>query len=260
MWTQLYTGNGTGTDQAFNLKSDGCFIYVTGPTVTAVHPWIPLPWGLIDTQVFLQKYTMGGTLVWEKVYGGAKTEYARGLEVDNNYIYISASTKSYVDSGNNGMDNTLLWTINKHSGNLVSQKIWGGLGIDNVNSSIDQDEHGGLYLSGYSTTKDDGTAGPKRAVVMKVNKSDLIPSCKMKPEERPLGIYPNPFSSETTIQTGESLDGATLTVFNANGQACQTIGPTLPAIPLRSDGAICLPDPTSFGSHGGSAKLHLEKL
>lgn len=142
MWMVLYTGNGTGVDNAFNLKSDGSHVYLTGPTATDIGPW-GFPFGL-ETQVFVQKYTMEGALVWTRLYGGPKTEYSRGLEIDDDHIYVSASTKSYVDSA--GEDNTLLLKLEKDSGDVVCQRIWGGLGIDNANSSIDQDGYGSIYL------------------------------------------------------------------------------------------------------------------
>lgn len=167
-WMKLYTGNGTGTDNAFNLKSDGEFIYTTGPTMTKMKKKIALgiPLG-VEIQVFVQKYTTDGELVWTKLYGGPKIEYSRGLAVDDDYIYVSATTKSYVEP--RGKDNTLLLKIDKKTGHLINQHIWGGLGLDGATTSISQDRHGSLYLSGHATSSDDGTdTGKKSAVILKV--------------------------------------------------------------------------------------------
>ena len=169
-WMKLYTGNGTGTDNVFSLKTDGEFIYTTGPTMTRMTKKVALgiPIG-VEIQVFVQKYTMSGELVWTQLYGGPEIEYSRGLAVDEDYIYVSASTKSYVEP--QGKDNTLLLKIDKQSGKLVTQRVWGGLGIDGVTTSIDQDNHGHLYLSGNSTSADDGTdTGNNTAIILKVKK------------------------------------------------------------------------------------------
>jgi len=53
----------------------------------------------VEIQVFVQKYTMNGELVWTQLYGGPEIEYCRGLAVDDKYIFVSASTKSYVEQG-----------------------------------------------------------------------------------------------------------------------------------------------------------------
>jgi hypothetical protein len=137
---KLYTGNGTGTDNAFNLKTDGEFIYTTGPTMTSMKKKVALgiPLG-VEIQVFVQKYTMNGELVWTQLCGGPEIEYCRGLAVDDKYIFVSASTKSYVEQG--GKDNTLLLKIDKQTGKLVTQRTWGGLGTDGVTTSIAQDSH-----------------------------------------------------------------------------------------------------------------------
>lgn len=216
-WVQYYTGNGSGCDNAFNLKSDGTHLYVLGFTTTHVGVIFPVD---LETQVFVQKYTMGGTLLWTELFGGPKTEYARGLEVDEDHVYAAVSTKSYVDTVAGGEDNTLLLTIDKNTGNLISQRIWGGLGTDNANNSIDQDAFGSIYLSGYSTTWPHGVDSLKRAVVLKVDKSDLTTSVGPPIDLGPVGstVYPNPISSDFTIQMDRMLKDATVMVHNQQGQ------------------------------------------
>ncbi len=167
LWMKLYKGNGTGTDNAFNLKSDGKHIYITGPTWTKMERKIgSIPLGL-DTQVFVQKYTMNGSLVWTKLFGGPKIEYSRGIAVDDDHVFVSATTKSYVEA----KDNTLLLKIDKRSGNLVSRRLWGGKGFDGITTSIALGEDGFLYLSGKSATTDNGEDSKQpSAVIMKVRR------------------------------------------------------------------------------------------
>jgi Secretion system C-terminal sorting domain len=219
-WIKTYTGNGCGgVDNGFNLKSDGNHIYVTGPTAVTVNI-LGLP---IDGQVFVQKYTMAGDSVWTQLYGGSGVEYSRGLEVDDEFIYVSASTQSYVDPAvASDEDNTLLLKLRKDDGTLVSQRLWGGIGIDGVSTSIDQDDYGNIYLSGFTTTNDDGTwTEVKRGVIMKVDKADLASTEELESDFQPnsLEIYPNPFTSETMIRSDRYLKGAQLTVYNIYGQA-----------------------------------------
>ncbi len=167
LWMKLYKGNGTGTDNAFSLKSDGKHIFLTGPTMTMMRRKIgSIPLGL-EIQVFVQKYTMDGGLVWTKLYGGPKIEYSRGIAVDDKHVFVTSSTKSYVD----GKDNTLVFKIDKESGELINQRLWGGKGIDGATTSIVLGDTDFIYLSGNMTSGDDGEdTGMHTAVVLKVEK------------------------------------------------------------------------------------------
>lgn len=169
VWMKLYTGNGTGTDNAFSLASDGQHIYTTGPTMTKMkRKVLGVPVGL-EIQVFVQKYTMAGKLVWTRLFGGPKIEYSRGIAVDAKHIYVTSSTKSYVEAG--GKDNTLLLEIDKRSGKLVEQRLWGAKGIDGATTSISAGEDGFLYLSGNTTSSETGEdSGKFSAVVLKVRR------------------------------------------------------------------------------------------
>ena len=93
------------------------------------------------------------------------------------------------------------------------------------NNSIDQDEHGSLYISGYSTSADNGVDSVKRAVILKVDKNDLVSTGELETYLKPIPftVYPNPFSSETTLHTDHLLQGATLTVYNSHGQVVKEL-------------------------------------
>lgn len=221
VWHKTYTGNGcNGVDNAFNLKSDGNHIYVTGPTAITATAGLPG-----DLQVFVQKYTMDGDSVWTRLYGGIEREYSRGLEVDDEYIYVSATTQTYVDTGvASDENNTLLLKLRKDSGDLVCERLWGGVGLDEVSMSIDQDDYGNIYMSGFTTTNDNGTTNDvNRAVVLKVAKADLVSIAEIENEPTSLLIYPNPFSRETVIQSNHDLHGAKITVYNIYGQVVKSL-------------------------------------
>ncbi|MDP6525102.1 MAG: hypothetical protein QGH15_12855 [Kiritimatiellia bacterium] len=159
-WIELWQGDGTGCDNAFNLTSDGDHIFITGPTMAKDRFIRP------NVQIFVQKYTMTGNLVWTRLFGGPKPEYSRGLAVDKQYVFVAVATKSFGDKG----DNTVLLKYDKESGELKAKGIWGGKGFDGATTSIALDATS-VYLSGKSSSADDGTAtGKTSAVVLKTTK------------------------------------------------------------------------------------------
>ena len=135
-------------------------------------------------------------------------------------MYLGVSTKSYVDT--TGEDNTLLIKIEKDSGDVVCQRLYGGLGIDGVTNSIDQDEHGYIYLAGKTTSDTAGNdTGVNRAVILKANKEclDSIETVQHEIETPGLRIYPNPTSGLLNIDAG-LLEGVNmdLEVFDLSGR------------------------------------------
>jgi hypothetical protein len=108
-------------DDALNLASDGEHIYIAGYRGRAS--------GSRKHDAFVLKYTMDGHLVWSRTWGGANEEVARGIAVDDRYVWVSAKTKSY---GDGGWDLTLL-KFSK-DGTLLGYKLWGGAGDDEPHS------------------------------------------------------------------------------------------------------------------------------
>ena len=162
-WLKVWEGDGTGCDDAFNLTSDGKHIFMTGPTFTSSEDSLLG----FDIQVFVQKYTMDGNLIWTKLFGGPKTEYSRGIAADDKHVFVVLTTKSYVDV----KDNTVVLKYDKESGALVGKRIWGGKGFDGATTSLAIGDPGYLYLSGNSSSSEDGEDTEKlSAVVMKITK------------------------------------------------------------------------------------------
>lgn len=103
--------------------------------------------GLGGLDVVVIKISPEGQLVWQKVWGGRKDEWAEEVETDaEGNIYVVGKTHSF--SSEKDSDAFIL----KFSpdGNLVWQKIWGGSGHDGA-TAIDIYQ-GKIYVTGWTRT------------------------------------------------------------------------------------------------------------
>lgn len=118
--------------------------------------------GLGSDDVFFAKYNTGGTIQWQKGWGGSNVDQEGNLTLDGSgNLYVCAYTQS------DGPSN-LNWMFGKFSastGNLTWHRILGTTGIDR-SYSIDVDTSGDVYICGYG--------GANLAVLAKYNSSGTI--------------------------------------------------------------------------------------
>ncbi len=137
------TWGGTAFDDGLGMASDGTYLYVVGLTLSFGN----------GGQIFLLKYDKDLRLIWQQIWGGAKGESARAVELDGyGHILIAGATASY----GNGEDDVVLLQYN-YEGVLTWNTTWGGARKDAVHGlAIDGDF---AYLSGntnsYSKGQDD---------------------------------------------------------------------------------------------------------
>jgi hypothetical protein len=145
------TWGGGKSDDALNLISDGDYLYLAGMTKS---------YGSGGWDAFLLKYEIDGDLIWSKTWGGSRDDYARGIAVDNEHVWVSGKTKSY---GSGRWDLVIL----KYDkvGTFLGYKLWGGTGDDEPHYLKMDATY--LYIAGETSSY--GADG-KDAFLMKVKK------------------------------------------------------------------------------------------
>lgn len=97
--------------------------------------------------VFLLKYSPSGSLLFQKTWGGTQNDYGSGVAVDSaGDAYVTGYT--YTSSTIPGVASVFLLKYDP-SGNLLYQKIWGGLKGD-YGYGVAVDGSGNAYVSGYT--------------------------------------------------------------------------------------------------------------
>lgn len=137
LWQKTWGGSNDEFARSVALDSSGN-IYVSAYTSS-------FTLGLIDAA--LLKFDSSGNLVWQRLWGGTKSDLATGVAVDtSNTIYLTGRTSSF---GAGGPDLFLLRFDS--NGNLLWQKTLGGNGLDSGTRLV-ADASGGIYVTGYTTS------------------------------------------------------------------------------------------------------------
>jgi uncharacterized delta-60 repeat protein len=129
------TWGDTNEDSGRGVAVDGSGnIYVTGYTMS---------FGAGYMDVVLLKFDSGGTLQWQRTWGGISVDCGEGVAVDDSgNIYVTGYTDSF---GAGGYDVVLLKYDS--AGGLVWQKTWGGTDAD---EGWGVTTHAGyVYFTGY---------------------------------------------------------------------------------------------------------------
>ena len=196
-------------DNALGMTTDGTYLYITGYTI---------PVASSDWQIFTAKFDKNLNQIWYNVWGGSSTESARGIAVSNGKIYVAGLTTSPGYNPGGKADGVLL--VYDTLGNFITYKTWG----DTLDNSFRDIVVSGNFLymagsSGNNLSNGDSDSG----FVMKAGINSILSS--MNETEVPLfiSIFPNPFSSSTTLRTDNLLKSATLSVYNLYGQTVKQI-------------------------------------
>jgi hypothetical protein len=143
-WTRFWGPRGYNVHTiSRGITVSGSDIYVAGYTERA--PGADSPWDAL-----IMRYDTSGDLIWSRTWGGAGHEFAYGISVLGNDVYVVGYTNSY---GAGEYDIFLLKYDS--AGNLIWYKTWGGseedLGYEICISN------GHIYVAG--TTKSFGASG-----------------------------------------------------------------------------------------------------
>ena len=117
-------------------------VYVTGRTSSQ---------GAGSDDVLIAKYDTSGTLLWQRVLGGANFDSGYGIAVDSSgNVYVTGSTSSQ----GAGSDDVLIAKYDT-SGTLLWQRVLGGASSD-YGSGIAADSSGNVYVGGYTSSQGAG--------------------------------------------------------------------------------------------------------
>jgi len=197
LWTKYYGGANEDVGYCIQKTHDNGFI-IAGATMT---------YGVGGYDAYLIKTNSNGIMQWQKTFGGLDDDWGNYVypTSDGGYI-IAGSTQSF---SNGNYDIYLVKTDSL--GNQQWYKSFGGINADYA-YSVQQTFDGGYILVGMRgdniyLIKTDGNGN-----ATSINEMDISVLSSN------VSIFPNPFSSATTIQSNTNLENATLTVYNSFGQ------------------------------------------
>ena len=161
---------------------------------------------------YLVKLNSNGIVQWSKTFGGLDDEYANqvSLTADGGYI-IAGSTNSF---GAGGFDAYIIKTDSL--GNEQWNNTYGGSTGDYA-YSIQQTFDGGYIFTGIRNNN---------IYLVKIDESGIVTRMnEIDPSEflSDIKIYPNPLSTETTIELTKYIENGTLTITNTLGQEIKVI-------------------------------------
>jgi len=184
--------------------------------------------GVGDSDIFLVKYDANGNVLWAKSAGGALKDIACSISTDNGgNVYVtgffgspSISFGSYTYT-NAGVFDIFLVKYDA-SGNVLWAKSAGGADYD-VGLSVSADSAGNGYITGYfdspsiSFGSDTLTnAGARNIFVTKIN--GVVGIEEISRNNTCVNIFPNPFTTSSTLQVSKSLQSATLVIYDIIGK------------------------------------------
>ena len=96
---------------------------------------------------FIAKFGSGGSLIWDRTWGGADAEVALGVALDNGGdAYVAGDTGGFGAGG----DDAFIAAFDG-AGNLLWDLTWGGTGYD-LASDIALDRDGNIYMVGVTSS------------------------------------------------------------------------------------------------------------
>ena|GEM_PF-4228367 len=145
-WEETYGGDRKDEGESVQQTSDGG--YILAGVTNALHPNLEND-GSGD--VYLAKIDDNGNLMWEKVFGGNRTDKGKfAIQTSEGGYIIVGSTESY---GNGAYDVYMIKTDSK--GDLIWEKTFGGKS-DDFGESIDETFDGGFIIAGITGSKGAG--------------------------------------------------------------------------------------------------------
>lgn len=213
-------GNSVATDAGGNVIATGYFISpsITLGTTTLTNG--------ATGNFFIVKYDSGGNVIWTKSEGGSANAECYGVTTDanGNIIITGSFTSPSITFGTTTLTNVGVSDIfiAKYDsfGNLLWAKRAGG-NTDDESNSVSTDASGNILVVGYSTSPSVifGTSTLTNAGGLDFFLVKLSDVATTGIEETnftsSIDVFPNPFSTQITLQTDNSLNNATFKMVNA---------------------------------------------
>jgi len=218
--TNFDKGNSVTTDAGGNIITTGYFIS------TSIAFGITTLTNGATGNFFLVKYNSGGNVIWAKREGGSANAECRGVTTDTNgnIIITGSFTSPSIAFGTTTLTNAGVSDIfiakYDPSGNLLWARRAGG-NTDDEGNSVSTDASGNILVAGYSTSPSVifGTTTLTNAGGLDFFLVKLSDIATTGVEETnftsSIDVFPNPFSTQITLQTYNSLNNATFKMVNA---------------------------------------------
>ncbi|HHT9132470.1 MAG TPA: hypothetical protein ACFYED_08275, partial [Candidatus Tripitaka californicus] len=136
-WAKTFDGANEDFGHSIQQTRDGGYI-LTGHTYS---------FGAGDRDVLVLRLDSSGNIVWQKVFGGADSDYGQSIQQTSGGGYILTG---YTRSFGSGVLDFLVLRLDS-SGSIVWQKAFGGNGADK-GYSIQQTSDGGYILTGETAS------------------------------------------------------------------------------------------------------------
>jgi hypothetical protein len=160
-WSKTYGGSGEDIPNSICSTTDGGYI-VAGVSNSNDGDVSGHHGSTNESDCWVVKLDMNGSLEWQKSLGGTMSEAANMViqTTDGNYMVVGDAASADGDVVNNPYPgNSSFWIVKlSASGNLISQKIYGGTKTDKANA-IQPLKNGQFIIAGQSFSKDGDVTG-----------------------------------------------------------------------------------------------------
>jgi hypothetical protein len=156
LWSNTYGGEGQDNGWAIMETEDGGFLIVGFSN----------SFGAGEMDIYLVRTDAGGNMLWERTYGGPRSEYGWDMAptTDGGYV-LAGQTNSFGE----GLEDGYLVKVDAQGEELWSQ-TFGGPQEDRL-FSVDQGAGGGFVLTGTTRSFGEGSNGNRDAYLVKTDDS-----------------------------------------------------------------------------------------
>lgn len=169
LWSNTYGGDGVDNGWAISETEDGGFMIV-GFTNS---------FGAGGMDIYLVRTDAGGNMLWERTYGGPKSEYGWAMAPTTDGGYVLAGQ---TDSFGEGLEDGYLVKVNAEGEEIWSQSF-GGPQEDRL-FSVDQGADEGYVLTGTSRSFGAGNSGNRDLYLVKTDDSGEVAWTQVLGEDR----------------------------------------------------------------------------
>ncbi len=206
IWRFAWGGNGSDVATGIALDNSGN-IYLTGYTNSS---------GAGGNDVFILKLDTNGSMIWQRTWGGWKSDVGSGITVDfSGDIYVTGTT----ESSGAGESDILILKLNS-TGSLLWEEEWGGIYADS-GQAIALSNTNDVFVTGYTLGDEPGF----KLLLLKLDASgNILYAKKWGGNNNDYGLGVASDSLGNMYVTGFS------TSFTAN--------PSAPILKVQSDGSL----------------------
>jgi hypothetical protein len=176
----------------------------------------------INYDIWVVQLNSSGTIVWQKIIGKPKGDYAFSIQqtTDGGYIVAAGTELTDGDLGEPYLYDIWVFKLNS-SGTILWEKTLGGSKID-VAFSIQQTTDGGYILAGYTESNDGDVTGKHGSEDIWVVKLLNTLGINEVTADDILSIYPNPFANEINVKIDANSLGSLYSIYDQSGRTVLT--------------------------------------